>query len=39
LGRQKIYIGIVTKERDSDDDYEVSFFRTSSKKKNAFMKP
>jgi hypothetical protein len=38
-GRKKFYIGTVTKERDIDSDYEVKFFRTSSKKMNAFMKP
>jgi hypothetical protein len=38
-GRKKFYIGIVTKERDTDGDYEVSFIKTSSKKMNAFMKP
>jgi hypothetical protein len=38
-GGKNFYIGIVTKERDTDGDYEVSFFRTSSKKTNVFMKP
>jgi hypothetical protein len=39
LGKKKFYTGIVTKERESDSYYEVSFFRTCLKKMNAFMKP
>jgi hypothetical protein len=38
LERKKFYTGIFTKERDNDSDHEVSFFRKSSKKTNAFMK-
>jgi hypothetical protein len=39
ISGRKIYMGMVTKERDSNNDCEVSFFRTSSKKINAVMKP
>jgi hypothetical protein len=33
------YIGIVTKETNSGGDYKLSFFQTSSKIMNAFIKP
>lgn len=39
LGRKKFYTGIVTKQRESDSDYKVRSFRTSSKKINGCMKP